>query len=98
MNTFTDTDLVVLEDLDFATPCQFVEEECDGTARWYVEAASTCCGRRRNSALCDRHKEIVVRWFSEPTPPGNYYCASCDATVYGLTNGDFWTITKVEAL
>ena len=59
--TAVDTELVILEGLDFdpEIPCNArVDNSCEAAARW--ETLSTCCGRSQNYC-CDHHKgEIAV--------------------------------------
>lgn len=75
MKTITDTDLVVLEDLDFAPPCES-KHGCDQTATWITEFSVRTCGHRFVALTCTRHLDQWVGQFQQVKV---WYCAQCGA-------------------
>lgn len=63
MKTFTDTDLVVLEDLDFAPPCES-KHECDAAASWITEVSLSYCPGRHLQLLCTPHLDLWTSGFN----------------------------------
>lgn len=96
MSALTDTDLTVLEGLDFAPPCDPAREigECSGSATWVVTIAHENCQFSR--LLCTKHLPRYLDHIRNNT--GNWTCRGC-REVLGMGKGsDHFTIASIEAL
>lgn len=89
--TDTDTDLTVIEDLDFEPGCS----RCENTAEFHLACHSIKCGCPQEALICGHCKREVTRWLDEVAA---WKCAVCNA-VLGFGRGrEFNTIDRIEPL
>lgn len=95
MSTFTDTDLTVLEGLDFAPPCESWRG-CDQAAAWVAEMTPHYCGKRHTQLLCTPHLESWVSSFGRMTI---WKCSRHDAeAAHRMTWHEAHILHRIEAL
>lgn len=86
MNTFTDTDLTVLDELDFAADC----DRCKREAKWTIAYHLDECKCPMDGSACT---DCLGYWRSElEKGAGFLYCLECETTDQSLV------IDRIEAL
>lgn len=96
MSALTDTDLTVLEGLDFAPPCDPPNrfDDCDHDAEWAITRLSITCGCVVTRLMCTPHKTDYL----EENLSWTWICAGCQQEVGFGPVGEFFRILDVEAL
>lgn len=82
MSALTDTDLTVLEGLDFAPPCEAAEvkshrapKTCDVEAQWVVVTLMPC-GCVLPKLFCGPHKDWYLGYLASGNDSG-WFCRKC---------------------
>ena len=73
VNVAPDTDQVILEALDFDTPCD--QSHCDTTAAWIITVRLRACGCLHVHVHCETCKDDRLAYFDETCP--GLHCGKC---------------------
>lgn len=92
MSALTETDLTVLEGLDFAPPCDVVKP-CASEAKWAVHGHHSCCGLIVTRIACGAHLKYFMGWLDR-TPPRCWACLACGVE----SKTQLFVIDQIEAL
>lgn len=91
-NMLTDTDLTVIEDLDFEPGCELLPG-CSNEPRWDVRTRQDCCGATSDKRSCDRCLG-KLREFLAKRAPNFWGCKICA----GISTDQLCIIDRIEPL